>query len=117
MKRKSRATEHIELPADADTNKASYTLVRRRQGGKPTAAASEAARLMQQRKSALQTKEERAEMMRKCAKTYWDSMTPRERKLEAIKRAKRRAANRRARIRAKLKGVKGGRDTRAGGVR
>lgn len=113
---KSRAKD-IEIPSDADSNKASYQLVRRRQGAKASAAASEAGRLMQQRRSALMTKEERSEMMAKCARAYWASMSPAERKIELRRRAKARKDNRRARIRAKLKGVQGGRDSGTGGLR
>lgn len=64
--------------------------------------ASEAAVLLGKRRAALMTEEEWKEHCRKAGKTYWNSMTPRQRQLEIRRRVAVRRKNRQARLREKL---------------
>lgn len=64
--------------------------------------ASEAAILLGKRRAALMTEEEWREHCRKASRSYWDSMTPKQRRIEILRRVAVRRKNRLARLRAKL---------------
>lgn len=63
---------------------------------------NEAAVLLGKRRAALMTEEEWSEHCRKASRAYWDSMNPKQRRIEIMRRIEARRRNRRARLRAKL---------------
>jgi hypothetical protein len=80
----------------------SQAAARKLVGGRGSVEANEAAVLLGKRRMALMTEKEHREMSAKGGKTYWASLSEKERTLEIKRRAKVRSQNRRKALRKKL---------------
>lgn len=115
-RRQSRPAPEIPPLRPGEATQASLILNGRKAGAEEPEA-SEAARALQRARMEKLSPEERSRMMSDLTRGQWASMTAKERRIEQKRRAAVRKLNRRKRILAKLKGVRGGgNNDRTGGL-